>query len=106
MYSSLRFSLKTPALLVLFLLLELPLVKLKFVALKNIAICTPRLPRTGRNACQKAPTLELLINYGIHFLLRLSVLLLANDMTAALLFVLGRFLGLAFIFLDAKRDAH
>merc|ERR1712217_481407 len=91
-------------LLILFLLLELPLVKLKFVAFKNIAIGTPRLSRTRGNACQKAPALELLINHGIHFLLRLSVLLLADDMTAALLFVLGRFLGLAFIFLDAKRD--
>merc|ERR1719401_1559550 len=102
--SSLWSFLKASFCSILFLLFKLPLVELEFVSFKNIAIGTARLPRTRCNACQKAAALELLVNHRIHFLLRFSVLLLADDMTAALFLVFGRLFGLSFIFLDAKRD--
>merc|ERR1719507_261006 len=77
----------------LFLLLEFPLVEGELLALEDVAVNPPALPRPRGDARQQAAALELLLHRGVELLLRLARLQLEDHVAA--LFLLLRILLLA-----------
>mmetsp|Transcript_49208 Transcript_49208/g.158850 ORF Transcript_49208/g.158850 Transcript_49208/m.158850 type:complete len:279 (+) Transcript_49208:29-865(+) len=69
----------------LLLLLELPLVEGKLLALQDVAVAAAGLPGARGDGREEAAGLELLLNSRIHLVLRLASLELENHMAALLL---------------------
>merc|ERR1719453_2959143 len=96
----------TPRCLCLLLFLKLPLVEGQLLALENVAVGTATLPRTGGDGSQETSALELLLDGWIQLLLRVEILLLADDMVAALhlSFILGFGIRCLLSLLNAKHN--
>jgi len=71
------------------LLLELPHVELKLLALQDVPISSAALPRAGRDAGQQPSTAELLLNVGVQSTTLLPLLQLPLDVVALLCLLCG-----------------